>query len=95
MIPNITIASPPRNVMYWEYCIATSVATNPINSHTTTAKILNNPKTLGFTPATTPCDAKIRFSIFPKIIRPTKDQKGRQYRRPQGSGAHGGLRSLF
>ncbi len=58
------------NVITLAYCIATSVATVPIINHNITIIILKPAKILESTPATTPCEAKIRFSMFPKIINP-------------------------
>ena len=52
------------------YLIATLVPSVPINNQQKTAMKLKIAKPNGLTPAPTPCAAKIRFSIFPKIIKP-------------------------
>ena len=52
------------------YFIATLVPNVPIANHILTAIKLNIARIIGFTCATAPCDAKIKFSIFPNIINP-------------------------
>ena len=52
------------------YLIAAFVPTVPIKNQKNTAMKLKQAKPKGSTPALTHCAAKIRFSIFPKIISP-------------------------
>ena len=61
--PKTNIANPPINVIILAYCIATSVATVPMNNHTITASTLNPPNILGSTPPTTPWEESMRFLI--------------------------------
>ena len=71
-IPKINIASPPMKLICLAYLIATLVPKVPINSQQKTAMKLKIANPTGFTPAPTPWAAKIKFSMFPNIINPTK-----------------------
>ena len=52
------------------YLIAILVPYVPSSNHATTAIMLNPPKIYGSTCATAPCEARIKFSMFPKISKP-------------------------
>ena len=69
--PKMNMASPPMNSMYSPYDSNSWVPNVPITNQQITIITLNMPNFSGFAPLTTPCDAKIRFSIFPKIINTT------------------------
>ena len=66
------MASPPIKLMWRAYLIATLVPNVPIKIQQATAMKLKMAKPTGSTPAPTPCAAKIRFSMFPKIINVKK-----------------------
>lgn len=68
----MNIASPPINSITEEYCMNCLVPKVPIVNHIITMIILRIPNLTGFAPLTTPCDARIKFSIFPKIINHIK-----------------------
>ena len=70
--PKMNMASPPMNSMYSPYDSNSWVPNVPITNQQITIITLNMPNFSGFAPLTTPCDAKIRFSIFPKIINEIK-----------------------
>ena len=57
-------------LMCLAYLMAALVPRVPINIQQITAMKLKIAKPTGLTPAPTPCAAKIRFSMFPKTIRP-------------------------
>lgn len=56
-------------LIYLAYFMAIFVPKVPIRSQHTTAVKLNRAKPRGFTQAATPCAAKIKFSMFPKISK--------------------------
>ena len=61
------IASPPMKLITLAYFIAILVPKVPRDNQKTTAIKLKIAKPKGLTPAATPCAAKIKFSMFPKI----------------------------
>lgn len=68
--PSTNIASPPTNSITFEYAIAKLVPIVPIINHIITHIILAIPSFKGLAPFTTPCDAKIKFSMLPNISSP-------------------------
>ena len=67
-IPKMNIATPPMKLIMLEYCIAIIVPSVPIINHIITQIKLAIPSFTGFAHLTTPCEASIKFSIFPNII---------------------------